>query len=103
VAVSGNPVWNGSGHVHGVPIPGTFWISSQSKNPDVASALLNLFTSDEFYVALAERMDQPPLSLDAVAKANVDQTYKDVVAGYKGSVRLAPEPVIRNADVGKVY
>lgn len=103
VAVSGNPVWNGTGHVHAAPVPGTFWISAQSKNADIASELLNLFTTDEFYVKLAERMDQPPLSLDAVASANVHQTYKDVVAGYKDSVRLAPEPVIRNADVGKVY
>lgn len=103
VAVSGNPVGDGSGHVHVAPAPGTFWISAQSKNPGVASELLNLFTSDEFYIKLAERMDQPPLDLDAVSKANVHQTYKDVVAGYKDSVRLAPEPVIRNADVGKVY
>lgn len=103
VAVSGTPVGDGSGHVHMPPTPGTFWISSQCKNPDVASALLNLFTSDEFYIKLAERMDQPPLSLDAVAKANVDQTYKDVVGSYADSVRLGPEPVIRNADVGKVY
>lgn len=103
VAVSGNPVWDGKGHVHAAPVPGTFWISAQSKNPGVASELLNLFTTDEFYIKLAERMDQPPLSLDAVSRANVHQTYKDVVAGYKDSVRLSPEPVIRNADVGKVY
>jgi multiple sugar transport system substrate-binding protein len=103
VAVSGNPVLSDNGHVHATPQAGTFWISAQSKNPDIASELLNLFTTNDFYIKLAERMDQPPLDLDAVAKANVDQTYKDVVAGYKDSVRLAPEPVIRNADVGKVY
>jgi multiple sugar transport system substrate-binding protein len=101
IAVSGAPA--GDGHVHAGPTPGTFWISSQSRLADLASELLNLFTTEPFYVALAERMDQPPLSLDAVAKADVHQTYKDVVASYSKSVRLAPEPVIRNPDVGKVY
>src|SRR3569623_113907 len=100
-----NPVANGeaTGHAHSSPQPGTFWISAQSKVQKQAAELLDLFTTDEFYVKLAERMDQPPLDLDAVAKANVDPTYKAVLAGYKDNVRLAPEPLIRNADIGKVY
>jgi multiple sugar transport system substrate-binding protein len=98
-----NPVVNGGGHVSSGPLPGTFWISGQSKFNKQATALLNLFTTDEFYIKLAERMDQPPLDLDAVAKANVDPTYKAVIAGFKDSVRLAPEPLIRNGDIGKVY
>jgi len=98
-----NPITSADGHIHVGPATGTFWISAQSKVNKQATELLNLFTTDEFYVKLAERMDQPPLDLDAVAKANVDPTYKAVIAGYKDSVRLAPEPVIRNADVGKVY
>ncbi len=103
--VTANPVANGTatGHAHAGPVPGTFWISSQTKLNKEATELLNLFTTDAFYVKLAERMDQPPLDLEAVARANVDPTYKAVIAGYKDGVRLAPEPVIRNADIGKVY
>ena len=101
--VTPTPITSDNGHVHAGPLPGTFWISAQSKLNKQATELLNLFTTDEFYIKLAERMDQPPLSLDAVAQANVDPTYKAVIASYKDSVRLAPEPVIRNPDIGKVY
>ena len=48
-------------------------------------------------------MDQPPLDLSAVDKANVHPAYKKVVAGYADYVRLAPDPLIRNPAVGAVY
>ncbi|WDR01500.1 extracellular solute-binding protein [Devosia algicola] len=85
------------------PIPGTFFISSQSEHAKEASEVMQLMTTEEYYVALAERMDQPPLDLDAVAKANVHPTYRKAVAGFADSVRLAPDPLIRNPDVAKVY
>ncbi|QQA43872.1 extracellular solute-binding protein [Pelagovum pacificum] len=101
VDVVANPIGNGS--VHQGPAPGTFFVSAQSDQQEAAAALLSLLTTDEFYVALAERMDQPPLNLDAVAQADVDPTYTKVIDGFAKSVRLAPEPVIRNPDIGRVY
>jgi len=103
IGVQPNPGRSGSGTVQVAPAPGTFWITAQSQNQADASGILGLMTSDEFYVALAERMDQPPLDLSAVDRANVHPTYKRVIAGYADSVRLAPEPLIRNPDVAKVY
>lgn len=103
IGVQPNPSRSGTGTVQVSPAPGTFWITAQSPNQEHASGILSLMTSDEFYVALAERMDQPPLDLTAVDRANVHPTYKTVISGYADSVRLAPEPLIRNPDVAKVY
>lgn len=85
------------------PKAGTFFVSSQSQHPDVATDVLQQLTTEEYYIGLAERMDQPPLDLSAVDKANVHPTYKKVVAGYADYVRLAPDPLIRNPAVGAVY
>jgi multiple sugar transport system substrate-binding protein len=62
-----------------------------------------MFTSDAYYVGLAERMDQPPLDLTAVDRANVHPTYKTVIDGFKKVVRLSPEPLIKNPNVAQVY
>jgi multiple sugar transport system substrate-binding protein len=103
IGVQSNPTNGANGTVHLMPAVGTFWVTSDAKDPENASGLLSLMTSDEFYVALAERMDQPPLDLSAVERANVHPSYKTVIAGYKDSVRLAPEPLIRNPDIAQVY
>ena len=85
------------------PPSGEFWISSQCEDPAIATKILQLFTTDAYYVGLAERMDQPPLDLSAVDRANVHPTYKTVVEGFKKVVRLAPEPLIKNPNVAQVY
>lgn len=103
VGVQPNPRRSGDATIQVAPAPGTFWITAQSSNQEHASGILSLMTSDEFYVALAERMDQPPLDLSAVDRANVHSTYRTAISGFADSVRLAPEPLIRNPDVAKVY
>ena len=85
------------------PAIGTFYITSQSAHPQEASEVMQLMTTDDYYVALAERMDQPPLDLTAVARGDVHPTYAKVIASFADYVRLAPDPLIRNAAVGKVY
>jgi multiple sugar transport system substrate-binding protein len=85
------------------PTVGTFFISSQCENPQAATDVLQLMTSDEYYVALAERMDQPPLNLGVVDTANVHPVYRKVVNSFSDYVRLAPDPLVRNPDVSKVY
>lgn len=93
----------GSSFTYRGPTVGTFYISAQSPNVEVASEVLQLFTSEDYYVGLAERMDQPPLDLSAVEKANVHPGYKKVVSGYADYVRLAPDPLIRNPAIAQVY
>lgn len=85
------------------PVMGTFFISSQSKHPQQASDVLQLMTTDDYYVALAERMDQPPLDLSAVQRGKVHPTYAKVIASFAEYVRLAPDPLLRNGAVSKVY
>lgn len=85
------------------PTTGTFFVSAQSPNVELASDVLQQLTSEEYYIGLAERMDQPPLDLAAVEKANVHPGYRKVVAGYADYVRLAPDPLIRNPAVAQVY
>lgn len=82
---------------------GTFYVSGQSKNPDLAVELLQNFTTDDYYVALAERMDQPPLDLSAVERADVHPSYAKIVKNFSSSMVRAPDPLIANPDTAQVF
>lgn len=84
------------------PPGGTWWVSSQSEQPEVAADLLRRFTSRDYYVGLAEQMDQPPLDLSAVEGADVHPTYREALGFFQEMVRLAPSPVVKNANVSQV-
>lgn len=102
--VSGIPTPGGNtAIINRGPITGTFWVSSQSKNPELASKLLSELTTDDYYIGLAERMDQPPLDLSAVGRANVHPTYKQIVDEFTQTVFLAPDPLLRNPAIANVY
>lgn len=104
VGVAGIPTPNDDAtYIHKEPSGGVFWISSQSEHPDVAADILRGFTTAEYYVGLAERMDQPPLDLSAVEQADVHPTYQKAVEMYVDRVRLAPSAVARNPVVSQVY
>lgn len=93
----------GNSFTYRAPTAGTFFVSAQSKNVEVASEVLQQLTTEEYYIGLAERMDQPPLDLATVEKANVHPGYRKVVSGYADYVRLAPDPLIRNPAIAQVY
>jgi len=84
------------------PIGGDFWVSSQSPRPEVAADLLQNFNTPEYYVSLAERMDQPPLGEGAVAQANVHPAYAEALGFFAEQVRLAPSPLVKNPAVAEV-
>ena len=88
--------------VHAVPPVGQLWVSSQSANAPIAEEILLELTTPEYYVGLAERMDQPPLDLTAVDRAEVHPTYRRAVALFQERVRLAPSPVVKNPAVADV-
>lgn len=96
------PDLNNPGYVTRGPVGGDFWISSQSEHPEIGAAILEGFNTPEFYVRLAERMDQPPLDLGAVEEADVHPAYQNALAAFEGTVRLAPVPEARNSDVSEV-
>jgi multiple sugar transport system substrate-binding protein len=84
------------------PPAGTFWLSRQAEDPQVVTELLQRFTTDEYYISLAERMDQPPLDLSAVERADVHPTYSKVIGYFQQDVRLSPAPTVRNPAVSQV-
>lgn len=102
--VSGVPTPDGgAGVITRGPITGTYWVAAQSDHQDLASELLQGFTTDDYYVALAERMDQPPLDLSALERANVDPTYRKAIDNYLETVRLGPDALMNNPGVASVY
>jgi multiple sugar transport system substrate-binding protein len=88
--------------LHHAPTGGVFWISSQSEHADIASDILAQFTTPEYYVGLAERMDQPPLDLSAVEQADVHPSYARAIQLFTERVRLAPSPTARNPAISQV-
>ncbi len=85
------------------PVGGDFWVSSQSEHPEIAAGILQGFNTPDFYVGLAERMDQPPLDITAVGQANVHPAYSKALGLFDELVRLAPVPEIKNPAVSDVY
>lgn len=104
VGLAPMPVADGTkpAYLYNGPPTSNFFVSSQSKNPAVASQVLLELTTPEYYVGLAERMDQPPLDLTAVDRANVHPTYKQAMKLFQETVRLVPSPVVRNAAAADV-
>ena len=86
-------------YTYALPKSGDFWVSSQTKYPEHAAAILQQFTSEDYQIKLAERMDQPPLDPTAVQKANVHPTYSKAIQLFADVVRLAPDPLVQNPDV----
>lgn len=85
------------------PQPPTFWISKTSKYVEQASTLLGMILQPEYQAKIAENMDQPPLDLSAVDKANVHPTYKQALKLYGDQVFLSPSPLAKNPSVADVH
>ncbi|MGH3655371.1 MAG: ABC transporter substrate-binding protein [Micromonosporaceae bacterium] len=88
--------------VHIPPKQGTFWVSAHSKNTELASELLAELLSTEYQSSLAGYMDQPPLDLSVVAKADVHPTYLKATKLFTDGVRLLPDPAGKNPAVAQV-
>lgn len=78
----------------GAPGP-TFYISSDSKDPEAASKIFNSMATPEYFAQLASMMDQPPLDLDSVEKSDAIEPYKRVIGYFKKTVKLAPTPLAK--------
>ncbi|QBY01264.1 extracellular solute-binding protein [Rhodophyticola sp. CCM32] len=82
---------------------GHYYVSGQSEHRELAIELLQNFTSDAYYVELASRMDQPPLDLSAVERADVHPTYSTVIGNFSESVFRGPDPLISNPATAQVF
>ncbi|AJY46801.1 hypothetical protein TM49_15795 [Martelella endophytica] len=83
--------------------PGSFYMSGQSEHPELVVELLQNLTTDDYYVAIAEGMDQPPLDLSAVERANVHPTYKTVVNNFSTTMVRLPDPLVANPSTAQVF
>jgi multiple sugar transport system substrate-binding protein len=82
---------------------GPFFITKTAKNTEAANLLLSdFFTVEDYYIGVANAMDQPPRDLDAVAKSSAHKAYKKLIKMFDGQVFHAPVAVVRNADITKV-
>lgn len=79
-----------------------FFVAGNSKDPAMASKVLESFTTPEYQKGLASGMDQPPLNLDVVDSADVIDPYKKVVGYFKKSVYRAPQALLRNPQIALV-
>ncbi|GAA4994468.1 ABC transporter substrate-binding protein [Actinopolymorpha pittospori] len=102
VGVGSIPSPEGGAVLHNPPTDGTFYISSQSAQPELAGQLLARLVTDDYQAGLATQMDQPPLNLDVVQQADVHPTYRRAIQLFQDGVRLAPTPVGRNAATAQV-
>lgn len=88
--------------VYSNPRGGTFFISRDCDCvPEATDTLLKLM-GDEYYVGLAENMDQPPLNTDVIAEADVHPSYRKVCDMFAEEMAYRPDPVLRNPEVAKV-
>lgn len=88
--------------IYKTPPKGNFFISSSSDAVEAATHTLLKFMGEEYYVALAENMDQPPLDLSAVDRANVHPSYKDACAIFSETMGYRPDPILGNVNVAQV-
>ncbi|MFE9958090.1 ABC transporter substrate-binding protein [Micromonospora sp. NPDC005299] len=88
--------------LHQVQQPPTFWVSKDSQQVEAASRLLSMILEPDYQAKLAENMDQPPLDLTAVDRADVHDTYRKALQIYQDEVFLAPSPAVKNPGVAAV-
>ncbi|MEU7739790.1 extracellular solute-binding protein [Nonomuraea sp. NPDC049158] len=88
--------------VYSPPMPGTFWVSSQSKKAKSAAEVLLRMTTKEFQLKLAAAMDQPPALAEVVKEAEVHPAYRKCVANFQDDVRIAPVPEVGTPGVWQV-
>lgn len=91
------PYW-----IYKTPPQASFFISSNSDCVKEATQTLLQFMGKDYYIGLAENMDQPPLDLSVVEEANVHPSYKKVCEMFAKTMLYRPDPLLKNLDVAKV-
>lgn len=92
-----------NGMVGAAPQTGTFYVTSACEDTEAATQLLTKLLDDDYVVALAAAMDQPPLNTAAIEKADVAQVYIDGCNIMASQMGYYPEPQVRNPEVAEVY
>jgi len=85
------------------PASGVFWVSSDTTNLELVAELLTLFATEDYYLQLANAMDQPPINAEVVADSDAIDAYKQAIVNYSEDVFIAPSAVVRNTAVSDVF
>lgn len=88
--------------IYKTPPKGNFFISKTSDAIEEATHTLLKFMGEKYYIGLAENMDQPPLDLSVVEKANVHPTYIEACNLFAETMGYRPDPILKNINIAKV-
>lgn len=77
---------------------GDWLVAGSTADAEAASQLVETFTRDDYQVALAEAMDQPPVNLEVVSQADVIEPYAWLIEDFQRRVFRAPQPAVRNVE-----
>jgi ABC-type glycerol-3-phosphate transport system substrate-binding protein len=91
-----------SGKVHVGPSAGDLWLTYGDKQGEIVGAILQQFTTQATYAAMAKEENQAPIDYTAVASSDAPQTYKQVIAWEHEDTKIGPAPEARNPDYAKL-
>lgn len=88
---------------HSPRSPGnTLFIASEAKNPETASRLLSFIATKEAQQRYVGGMNFPPLYPDVVADSEAHPLFTKALEYFEEADFLAPDPIVRNAEVSQV-
>jgi multiple sugar transport system substrate-binding protein len=91
-----------NGKVHVGPSNGDLWLTYGDKQGEVVGAILQQFTTQATYAAMATEENQAPIDYNAVAASSASQEYKQVIAWEHEDTKIGPAPEARNPDYAKL-
>jgi multiple sugar transport system substrate-binding protein len=89
--------------IYKVPNAGTYYVSSSSRYADEASSMLLRMLDEEYQIKLADVMDQPPVDLSVLEKADVHPSYIEGCDIFTQSMGNEPYPILKNINTSRVY
>ena len=84
--------------IYSDPAAGVYFIANNSDYKQESTELILGMLSDEYQVKIANVQDQPPFNLDALALADVHQSYIDSVDMFTRRMGVKPYLGLRNLD-----
>lgn len=84
--------------IYSEPAAGVYFIANNSSYRHEATELILGMLGDEYQVKIANVQDQPPFNLNALALADVHQSYRDSVDMFTRRMGVKPYLGLRNLD-----
>lgn len=81
---------------------GNYYVSASAENAEDCSKLLSFLPGDDYNIAIADAMAQPPYDLSAIAKSKAIEPWRRLIDHYQEVVFIGPQPTLKNTAVQKV-